>query len=47
MMRMKYGVAIAGTHGKTSTSSMTGLVVTHGGLDPTLIIGGKVRFFAQ
>jgi UDP-N-acetylmuramate--alanine ligase len=43
LMRMKYGVAIAGTHGKTSTSSMTGLVVTHGGLDPTLIIGGKVR----
>jgi UDP-N-acetylmuramate--alanine ligase len=43
LMRMKNGIAIAGTHGKTTTSSMTGLVLDEGGIDPTLIIGGKVR----
>lgn len=43
LMRLKLGVAIAGTHGKTTTSSMTGLVLSVGKLDPTLIIGGKVR----
>lgn len=43
LMRMKYGVGIAGTHGKTTTTSMTGLVLTEGGLDPTIIVGGKVR----
>ena len=43
LMRMKQGVAIAGTHGKTTTSSMAGLVLQEGGLDPTLIIGGKLR----
>ncbi len=43
LMRLKYGIAISGTHGKTTTTSMTGAVLTEGGLDPTLIIGGKVR----
>jgi UDP-N-acetylmuramate--alanine ligase len=43
LMRMKYGVGIAGTHGKTTTTSMTGLVLDHGGLDPTVIVGGKVK----
>ncbi len=43
LMRLKFGIAIAGTHGKTTTTSLTGSVLTEGGLDPTLIIGGKVR----
>lgn len=41
-MRMKYGIGIAGTHGKTTTTSMTGLVLTEGNLDPTIIVGGKL-----
>ncbi len=43
LMRLKFGIAIAGTHGKTTTTSLVGAVLTEGGLDPTLIIGGKVR----
>lgn len=43
LMRMKQGVAVAGTHGKTTTSSMVGLVLQDGGYDPTLIIGGKIK----
>lgn len=43
LMRLKFGIAIAGTHGKTTTTSLTGAVLTEGALDPTLIIGGKVR----
>jgi len=43
LMRMKYSVGIAGTHGKTTTTSMTGLVLERGGLDPTVIVGGKVK----
>lgn len=42
VMRMKYGIGIAGTHGKTTTTSMTGLVLTEGKLDPTIIVGGKL-----
>jgi UDP-N-acetylmuramate--alanine ligase len=45
LMRMKYGVGIAGTHGKTTTTSMTGVVVSEGGFDPTVIVGGKVAAF--
>ncbi len=45
LMRAKYGVGIAGTHGKTTTTSMTGLVVREGGFDPTIIVGGKVAVF--
>ncbi|MEI7812009.1 MAG: UDP-N-acetylmuramate--L-alanine ligase [Ignavibacteria bacterium] len=41
-MRMHYGIGIAGTHGKTTTTSMTGLVLTEGGIDPTIIVGGKL-----
>jgi UDP-N-acetylmuramate--alanine ligase len=42
VMRMKYGISIAGTHGKTTTTSMVGLTLTEGGLDPTIIVGGKL-----
>ncbi len=43
LMRLKFGIAIAGTHGKTTTTSLTGSVLSEGNLDPTLIIGGIVR----
>jgi UDP-N-acetylmuramate--alanine ligase len=43
LMRMKQGVAIAGTHGKTTTTSITGLMLQESGFDPTLIVGGKLR----
>jgi len=42
-MRMKYGIGIAGTHGKTTTTSMVGLVLTEAGIDPTIIVGGKLH----
>ncbi len=45
LMRMKHGIGIAGTHGKTTTTSMVGLVLTEGGLDPTIVVGGKVKRF--
>jgi len=41
-MRMKYGIGIAGTHGKTTTTSMVGLALTDGDIDPTIIVGGKL-----
>ncbi len=41
-MRMQYGIGIAGTHGKTTTTSMVGLTLTEGGVDPTIIVGGKL-----
>ena len=41
-MRLKYGVGIAGTHGKTTTTSMVGLTLTEGNIDPTIIVGGKL-----
>lgn len=47
LMRMKYGIGIAGTHGKTTTTSMAGLVVSEGGFDPTMIVGGKVADFGS
>jgi UDP-N-acetylmuramate--alanine ligase len=43
LMRMKYGVAVAGTHGKTTTTSMVATVLAKGGLDPTLVIGGRLN----
>ena len=43
LMRLKYGVAIAGSHGKTTTTSMVASVLGHGALDPTVVIGGKVN----
>ncbi len=42
LMRMKYGVAIAGTHGKTSTTSMVATLLSKCGFDPTIVIGGKL-----
>ncbi len=43
LMRMKAGVAISGTHGKTTTTSLVGAILTEGGLDPTVIIGGRLK----
>jgi UDP-N-acetylmuramate--alanine ligase len=43
VMRAKKSVAVSGTHGKTSTSAMTGIDLREAGLDPTLIIGGVLR----
>jgi len=42
-MRLQYGVCVAGTHGKTSTSSMIGLMLIKAGMDPSLLIGGTLR----
>jgi len=42
LMRLKYGIAIAGMHGKTTTTSMVAAVLAAGGLDPTVVIGGRV-----
>ncbi len=47
LMRLKYGIAIAGTHGKTTTTSMIGLILAQGGLDPTVVIGGKLNNFGS
>jgi len=41
LMRLKYGIAIAGSHGKTTTTSMTATVLNAAGLDPTVVVGGK------
>jgi UDP-N-acetylmuramate--alanine ligase len=43
LMRMKYAVAVAGSHGKTTTTSMIASVLSEAGLDPTMVIGGRVR----
>ncbi|MFH1760459.1 MAG: UDP-N-acetylmuramate--L-alanine ligase [bacterium] len=43
LLRMKYSIGISGTHGKTTTTSMTGAVLTCAKLDPTIIVGGIVR----
>jgi UDP-N-acetylmuramate--alanine ligase len=43
LMRLKFGVAVAGSHGKTTTTSMIGHVLETAGLDPTVIIGGRVK----
>jgi UDP-N-acetylmuramate--alanine ligase len=43
LMRLKHGVAVAGSHGKTTTTSLVAAVLNEGGLDPTVIIGGKVN----
>ena len=42
LMRLKYGVAIGGSHGKTTTTSMTATILAAGGLDPTVVVGGRV-----
>jgi len=43
LMRMKYGVAVAGSHGKTTTTSMIAAVLSAAGMDPTMVIGGRLR----
>ncbi len=43
LMRLKYGIAVGGTHGKTTTTSLVAAILTHAGLDPTIVVGGKVN----
>ncbi len=43
LMRMKYGVAVAGAHGKTTTTSLVSMVLYQGGLDPTVVVGGRLK----
>jgi UDP-N-acetylmuramate--alanine ligase len=47
LMRLRYGIAVAGAHGKTTTTSMTALVLERGGLDPTAVIGGRLSAFGS
>jgi UDP-N-acetylmuramate--alanine ligase len=42
LMRMKYGIAVAGSHGKTTTTSMIAQVLSQGGIDPTIVVGGRL-----
>ncbi len=42
LMRLKYGIAVAGSHGKTTTTSMVATILSHAGMDPTVVVGGKV-----
>ena len=43
LMRLKYSIAVAGAHGKTSTTSIIASLLGNGGLDPTVVIGGKLK----
>ncbi len=43
LMRLKYSIAVAGSHGKTTTTSMIATVLAHAGLDPTIVVGGRLR----
>jgi len=47
LMRMKYGIAVAGSHGKTTTTSLVATVLAEGGTDPTAIIGGKLNAYGS
>jgi UDP-N-acetylmuramate--alanine ligase len=47
LMRLKYGVAVAGAHGKTTTTSMIATVLVNGGFDPTAVIGGRLNAFGS
>lgn len=43
LMRLKYGIAVAGTHGKTTTTSLVATILDRGGFDPTIVIGGRLK----
>lgn len=43
LMRLKYGIAVAGSHGKTTTTSLVAAILDHAAMDPTIVIGGKVN----
>ena len=43
LMRMKFGIAVSGSHGKTTTTSMIGNIIMEAGLDPTIVVGGRVK----
>ena len=43
LMRLKYGIAVAGSHGKTTTTSLIATILNHAGLDPTVVVGGRVE----
>ena len=43
LMRFRYSIAVAGTHGKTTTTSLVASVLAEGGLDPTFVIGGRLK----
>jgi UDP-N-acetylmuramate--alanine ligase len=45
LMRLKFGIAVAGAHGKTTTTSMIASILTRGGLDPTVVIGGRLNIW--
>lgn len=47
LMRLKYGIAVAGAHGKTTTASMVATVLVNGGFDPTAVIGGRLNAFGS
>jgi UDP-N-acetylmuramate--alanine ligase len=47
LMRLKFSIAVAGAHGKTTTTSMIAVVLEHAGLDPTAVIGGRVSAFGS
>jgi UDP-N-acetylmuramate--alanine ligase len=47
LMRLRFGVAVAGAHGKTTTTTLVGAVLAGGGLDPTVVVGGRVRSFGS
>ena len=47
LMRLKFGIAVAGMHGKTTTTSMIGAIMDAGGLDPTVVVGGRVDLFGS
>jgi UDP-N-acetylmuramate--alanine ligase len=47
LMRLKDGVAVAGSHGKTSTTTMIAAILAHAGLDPTVVVGGKAKVFGS
>ena len=47
LMHMKYGVLVAGTHGKTTTTSMVASILAEGGIDPTVVTGGKLNAYGS